>query len=127
MGNRPEVLSPKVVETLHTPQIDTPSERHATPWRSARLRKAQYALGWRVYDYAGETLVFHAGAVHGYRSIIAFFPKYQFGAVMLWNCESPVPMSIMPMLLDRYLGLPGVDWAGVESGKHEALMAGGSR
>jgi beta-lactamase class C len=127
MGNRPEVLSPKVVETLHTPQIDTPSERHATPWRSARLRKAQYALGWRVYDYAGETLVFHAGAVHGYRSIIAFFPKYQFGAVMLWNCESPVPMSIMPMLLDRYLGLPSVDWAGVDTSKHVTLMAGGSR
>ena len=127
MGNRPEVLSPKVVETLHTPQIDSPSERHATPWRSARLRKAQYALGWRIYDYAGETLVFHAGAVHGYRSIIAFFPKYQFGAVMLWNCESPIPMGIMPMLLDRYLGLPAVDWAGVENAKHEALMAGGSR
>ena len=60
-------------------------------------------------------------------SIIAFFPKYQFGAVMLWNCESPIPMGIMPMLLDRYLGLPAVDWAGVENAKHEALMAGGSR
>jgi beta-lactamase class C len=127
MGKRPDVLSPALLDTLHAPQIDTPTERHASPWRSARLRKAQYALGWRVYDYAGQTLVFHAGAVHGYRAIIAFFPKYQFGGVMLWNCESPLPMGLMPMLLDRYLGLPGVNWAGVEPLKEDALAAGGDR
>ena len=87
----------------------------ATPWRRARLDDAQYALGWRVYDYAGQTLIFHAGAVQGYRSMIAFFPKYRFGAVMLWNCECALPSGLMPMLLDRYLGLHAVDWAGLES------------
>jgi beta-lactamase class C len=127
MGNRPDVLSPNVLASLHEPEIDTPTERRASPWRRARLRNAQYALGWRVYDYAGETLVFHAGAVQGYRAIIGFFPKYQFGAVMLWNCECALPMGLMPMLLDRYLGLPQVDWAGVESSHREGLMAGGSR
>jgi beta-lactamase class C len=127
MGNRPEILSPKLLQTLHTPVVNTPTERRASPWRSARLRGAEYALGWRIYDYAGETLVFHAGAVHGYRSIIAFLPKYQFGAVMLWNCECALPMGLMPMLLDRYLGLPEVNWAGVETAKHVSLMAGGSR
>ena len=126
MGNRPDVLSEKVLTTLHTPEIDTPTERHASPWRRSRLRDAHYALGWRIYDYAGETLVFHAGAVQGYRAVISFFPKYQFGAVMLWNCECALPMGLMPMLLDRYLGLPGVDWAGIESTKHSAkLMASG--
>jgi len=127
MGNRPEILSPKLLQTLHTPVVSTPTERRASPWRSARLRGAEYALGWRIYDYAGETLVFHAGAVHGYRSIIAFLPKYQFGAVMLWNCECALPMGLMPMLLDRYLGLPEVNWAGVETAKHASLMAGGGR
>ncbi len=127
MGNRPEILSPKLLQTLHTPVVSTPTERRVSPWRSARLRGAEYALGWRVYDYAGETLVFHAGAVHGYRSIIAFLPKYQFGAVMLWNCECALPMGLMPMLLDRYLGLPEVNWAGVETAKHASLMAGGGR
>ncbi|HSE12211.1 MAG TPA: serine hydrolase domain-containing protein [Rudaea sp.] len=126
MGNRPDVLSEKVLTTLHTPEIDTPTERHASPWRRSRLRDAHYALGWRIYDYAGETLVFHAGAVQGYRAVIGFFPKYQFGAVMLWNCECALPMGLMPMLLDRYLGLPGVDWAGIESTKRSAkLMASG--
>jgi beta-lactamase class C len=128
MGNRPEILSPKLLQTLHTPVVRTPTERRASPWRSARLRDAEYALGWRVYDYAGETLVYHAGAVRGYRAVIAFLPKYDFGAVMLWNCECALPMGLMPMLMDRYLGLPEVDWAGIEtSTKHASLMAGGSR
>ncbi|MBU6199484.1 MAG: beta-lactamase family protein [Xanthomonadaceae bacterium] len=115
MGGRPDVLPEKLLATVHTPLVETPSERHATPWRRARLDDAQYALGWRVYDYAGQTLIYHAGAVQGYRSMIAFFPKYRFGAVMLWNCECALPGGLMPMLLDRYLGLHEVDWAGLES------------
>jgi beta-lactamase class C len=115
MGERPDVLPDKLLATVHTPLVETPSERRATPWRRARLDDAQYALGWRVYDYAGQTLIYHAGAVQGYRSMIAFFPKYRFGAVMLWNCECALPGGLMPMLLDRYLGLHQVDWAGLES------------
>lgn len=115
MGGRPDVLSEKLLATVHTPLVETPSERRATPWRRARLEDAQYALGWRVYDYAGQTLIYHAGAVQGYRSMIAFFPKYRFGAVMLWNCECALPSGLMPMLLDRYLGLHEVDWAGLDS------------
>jgi beta-lactamase class C len=116
-----------LLTTLHTPLVETPSERRATPWRSARLRDASYALGWRVYDYAGENLVYHAGAVQGYRSMIAFFPKYHFGAVMLWNCECALPSGLMPMLLDRYLGLQKVDWAGIDTPRRTHLVAGGSR
>jgi beta-lactamase class C len=115
MGERPDVLPGAMLTTLHTPLVETPSERHASPWRRARLGDASYALGWRVYDYAGETLIFHAGAVQGYRSMIAFFPKYRFGAVMLWNCECALPVGLMPMLLDRYLGLREVDWAGLDT------------
>jgi beta-lactamase class C len=115
MGDKPKVLSEKLLTTVHTPLVATPTERRASPWRRARLRDAEYALGWRVYDYAGHTLIYHAGAVQGYRSMIAFFPRYRFGAVLLWNCACSVPSGLMPMLLDRYLGLPSVDWAGVES------------
>jgi len=129
MGGRPDVLSPQLLETVHTPLVETPIERHFSPWRQARVHGANYALGWRVYDYAGETLVFHAGAVQGYRSMIAFFPKYRFGAVLLWNCECSLPSGLMPMLLDKYLGLNEVDWAGLEPPKHSTtrLVAGGSK
>ena len=124
MGGRPNVLSPELLTVLHTPLVETEREKRASPWRRGRLLDAQYALGWRIYDYAGTTLVFHAGAVQGYRAIIAFLPKYRFGAVMLWNCESPVPMGLMPMLIDRYLGLPEVNWAGIDHGDSSDLAGG---
>ncbi len=131
MGGRPEVLSPAVLQTLHTPEVETPIEGRVAPWRRARVSDAHYALGWRVFDYAGQTLIFHAGAVKGYRSLIAFFPQSRFGAVMLWNCESALPSGLLPMLLDRYLGLPEVDWAGLDAPpaatKRARLVAGRSR
>ncbi|HET8942532.1 MAG TPA: serine hydrolase domain-containing protein [Rudaea sp.] len=128
MGGEPDVLSDSLLKTVHTPLVETPHERRATAWRRARLLDAEYALGWRVYDYAGQTLIYHAGAVQGYRTMIAFFPKYRFGAVMMWNCECALPSGLMPMLLDRFLGLKPVDWADLEHlhATHH-LVAGGSR
>ena len=115
MGGRPDVLPPALLDELHTPGVPTPSEMHATPWRHARVTAASYALGWRVFTYAGETMVFHAGAVEGYRTMIAFFPKYHIGMVSMWNSPGAVGTDLMPMVFDTMLGLPHVDWAGVES------------
>lgn len=115
MGGRPGVLPMPLLDLMHSPQIVTAHEQNTTPWRRARLLAAHYGLGWRVFDYAGETMVFHAGAVQGYRGVVGFLPRYRFGVVMLWNSESPLPSGLLPMVMDRYLGLPAVDWAGVEA------------
>ena len=121
MGGRPQVLPDALLEVLHAPVIPTPSERVASPWRRARLSDAQYALGWRVYTYAGQTLIFHAGAVQGYRAEIGFFPKYHVGAVILWNCECALPAGLMPMLFDKMLGLSYEDWAGLDRPEPRAM------
>jgi len=126
MGGRPDVLSPELLDVLHTPLVETERELRSSPWRRGRLNDARYALGWRVYDYAGTALVFHAGAVQGYRGMIAFLPKYRFGAVMLWNSESATPAGLMPMLLDRYLGLPDTNWAGLELDDESSERTGGA-
>ena len=115
MGGRQDVLPNTLLAKLHAPGIATPGELHATPWRSRRLTKASYALGWRVYEYGGETLIFHAGAVAGYRTMIGFFPKYHAGVVTLWNSTGPTPGGLMPMVFDDLLGLQHVDWAGLDS------------
>jgi beta-lactamase class C len=115
MGGRQDVLPTTLLDVLHAPAIATPGELRATPWRRQRLTDAHYALGWRVYEYGGETLIFHAGAVAGYRTMIGFFPKYHVGVVTLWNSTGPAPGGLMPMVFDGLLGLPHVDWAGVES------------
>jgi beta-lactamase class C len=125
MGGRPMVLPDALLEVLHAPVIDTPTERLFSNWRRVRVKHASYSLGWRVYDYAGHTLIFHAGAVKGYRSMIGFFPEYHAGAVVLWNCESNTPAGMMPMLLDALLGLPHRDWAGL--GHHPSTRHHASR
>lgn len=125
MGGRPDVLPPALLAELQAPLVHTPKDVTSTPWRRGRLLDASYALGWRVFDYGGEPLIFHAGAVQGYRAVIAFLPRHRFGLVMLWNCESAAPHGLLPMLIDRYLGLPRTDWAGLDGGDDEAGASGG--
>jgi beta-lactamase class C len=123
MGGRPDVLSTSLLDMLHTPGVATPSELHATPWRRERLSSAYYALGWRVYEYGGETLIYHAGAVAGYRTMIGFFPKYRAGVVTLWNSTGPTPSGLMPMVFDDLLGLPHVDWANLDGAAKPVAQA----
>jgi beta-lactamase class C len=115
MGHRPDVLPVAVLSDIHTPQVSTPGELHGSPWRRERLTAAYYALGWRVFDYAGHTLVFHGGAVQGFRGLIAYMPDQDVGMVVLWNSESAAPSGLLPTLMDRVLGLPRKDWLGVDS------------
>jgi beta-lactamase class C len=119
MGNRPDVLPPDVLNPIHTPQVSTPGETRGSRWRRERVRAAYYAMGWRVFDYAGHTLLFHGGAVQGYRGLIGILPDRGIGMVVLWNAESAAPSGLLPSLLDRALGLPHEDWVGAEDTTEE--------
>ena len=110
MGHRPDVLPPAVLAEIHSPQVETPGELRSSAWRRERLDAAYYGLGWRIYDYAGHKLVYHAGAVQGYRGIMAFLPEQDLGVVILWNSESTMPTALLPTLLDRALGISGRAW-----------------
>lgn len=114
LGHRPEVLPAEVLAELHAPEVATPGEIRSIPWRRERVREAQYALGFRVYDYAGHRMIFHGGAVQGYRAAMALLPDHDFGVMLVWNNESAVPSGLLPTLLDRYLGLAPMDWLGLE-------------
>lgn len=109
-GYRPDVLPAPLLATLHRPVVDTPSEMRASAWRRERLSSAGYAIGWRVYNYGGNTLVFHGGAVQGYRGAVAMLPDRDFGVALLWNSESSLPSALIPTILDRALGIPGSRW-----------------
>jgi beta-lactamase class C len=104
-GHRPDVLPDSLLATLHAPEIDTPSELRGSSWRGERLNAAGYALGWRVYDYAGHRVVFHGGAVQGYRGVVALLPESDLGIAILWNSESSLPSGLMPTILDTAMGL----------------------
>ena len=114
MGHRPDVLTPAMLQQIHAPEVSTPGEVRGSGWRRERLTHAWYALGWRVFEYEGHTLVFHGGAVQGYRGLIAFLPDQDVGMVVLWNSESAAPTGLLPSLMDRVLGLPTHDWLGID-------------
>ena len=113
-GHRPDVLPAPLLATLHAPLVSTPSEIRGSSWRRARLGAASYALGWRVYDYAGHQLVFHGGAVQGYRGLVALLPESDLGVAILWNSESSLPSNLLPTIIDRAIGLPAQRWLDVE-------------
>jgi beta-lactamase class C len=109
-GHRPDVLPESLLATLHQPVISTPSELRGSSWRRERLTSAGYAIGWRVYDYAGHEVVFHGGAVQGYRGVIAMLPDRDLGVAILWNSESALPSGLLPTILDSAIGLPYHAW-----------------
>ncbi|WP_305805671.1 serine hydrolase domain-containing protein [Stenotrophomonas sp. YIM B06876] len=113
-GHRPDVLPAPLLATLHAPLVSTPGEMRSG-WRRDRLDSAGYALGWRVFDYAGHQVVFHAGAVQGYRGLVALLPERDLGIAILWNGESSLPSGLLPTMLDRAIGLPAQRWLDVDT------------
>lgn len=113
LGERPDVLSADVLATLHAGQVPTPGEIRGG-WRNERVSDAHYGIGWRIFDYAGTPLVFHAGAVQGYRAMLGLLPEKGFGLVVMWNCESAAPSGLLATAMDQMLGLPARDWTGLD-------------
>ncbi len=87
LGARPDVLAPAVVKTLTTPRVATPRDLQRKYWRDY-LAGAWYGLGWRIYDFAGRTVIYHGGWVSGFRADIALDPEAGLGLVILFNAES---------------------------------------
>jgi beta-lactamase class C len=125
-GHRPDVLPAPLLATLHAPLVDTPTETRGSSWRRTRLTTAGYALGWRAYNYSGHDVVFHGGAVQGYRGAMALLPEQNLGVAILWNSESPLPSGLLPTILDNALGLVGGQWLDDDTvdGSDDLLYAG---
>ncbi|MEQ8935584.1 MAG: serine hydrolase domain-containing protein, partial [Amphiplicatus sp.] len=110
MGDAPDVLPASALERIHTPLVETRAETRR--WRSlaSRITGTQYGMGWRIYQYAGETVVNHSGGVEGYGAQIAFLPDRDIGIVILANTRAKRVFRILPAFLDIELGLEGEDW-----------------
>ena len=87
LGNKPEVISPDMVNNLYQPRVKTRREMYRKQWKTM-LSDAHYGLGWRVYSLGDEQLIYHGGWVSGFRADVAFSPQHDIGFVVLLNAES---------------------------------------
>jgi beta-lactamase class C len=110
MGEMPDVLDGRVLNTIHAPYVVTPTERGRLRKFLERLGTAWYGYGWRSYDYAGHHIIGHRGGINGYRSLILFDPEKKSGVVALWNSNTNQPGGLEFEVMDRLYGLPFRDW-----------------
>ncbi|MBB1472791.1 MULTISPECIES: serine hydrolase domain-containing protein [unclassified Luteimonas] len=125
-GRRPDVLPAPLLATLQQSLVSTPGELRSSSWRRQRLNEAGYALGWRVYDYSGHRVVFHGGAVQGYRGLMAMIPERDLGVVLLWNSDSSVPSGLLPTILDSAIGLAPQRWLDVDFDAVDDMLQAGT-
>ena len=115
MGEMPDVVDEKLLDTVHAPLVVTPGERGRLRKFLERLGTAWYGYGWRSYEYAGHRIVGHRGGINGYRSLILFDPAKKSGVVALWNSNTSQPGGVEFEVMDMIYRLPFRDWLELNS------------
>jgi len=110
MGEMPDVIDGKTLDTIHAPYVVTPTERGRLRKFLERLGTAWYGYGWRSYDYSGHRIIGHRGGINGYRSLILFDPQKKSGVVALWNSNTSQPGGLEFEVMDMIYHLPFRDW-----------------
>lgn len=124
MGMRPDVVSLAMRDEMHSPAVLTPRELRRARRFYPRIQSADYGLGWRVYNYAGQKVVGHRGAVNGYRSAVIFDTDRRSGVGLLWNSSSNQPVGLQFLVMDSVYGLPAQDWLYFDEGPNLAALRG---
>jgi beta-lactamase class C len=123
MGEMPDVLDGKVLDTIHAPYVVTPTERARLRKFLERVGTAWYGYGWRSYDYAGHRIVGHRGGIKGYRSFILFDPARKSGVVALWNSDTWQPGGLEFEVMDMIYGLPFRDWMELDKNPAQTIAS----
>ncbi|HKP33803.1 MAG TPA: serine hydrolase domain-containing protein [Sphingomicrobium sp.] len=126
MGEMPDVVDGKVLDTIHAPYVVTPTERGRLRKFLERLGTAWYGYGWRSYDYAGHHVIGHRGGINGYRSLILFDPEKKSGVVALWNSNTSQPGGLEFEVMDMIYHLPFRDWLELNKGPIHSIAAADS-
>ena len=123
MGEMPDVVDSRVLNTIHGRYVKTPGERGRLRKFLERLGDAWYGYGWRSYDYAGHEIVGHRGGIKGYRSLILFDPQKKSGVVALWNSDTWQPGGLEFEVMDMVYHLPFRDWLELNKSPAESIAA----
>lgn len=113
-------------EAMWRPEIIQPIDTGPPSLAATRPTYSLYAAGWEIEDYRGTRIVWHSGAVFGFKTVVVLIPGRDVGFSIEMNSEDgELARGLMFELLDHYLGLPRGDWpAKVIAYKREALAKG---
>lgn len=89
LGHYPDVMPEHILADITNKRIRTRRDLRRGHWRQF-IQDAHYALGWRVYQFGDEELVYHGGWVRGFRADVAYSKDRQVGLVILLNAESNI-------------------------------------
>lgn len=102
LGHNPSQVGQELLDEMFRPLIKLPQDsRYIITWK--KLRKAEYGMGWRVFDYDGTLVFHHSGFVNGYRAEIALVPEEDLGITVLTNSYNEFSNRCIPKFLDLVL------------------------
>ena len=110
-GHSGRLFSASAHQQMWTPQVLQPIDPVPEPLKATQPAFSTYALGWEVMDYRGTKVIWHGGAVFGFKTAVVLIPDKQVGFSIQINSEDgEIIRGLMYELLDHYLGLPYTDW-----------------
>jgi len=105
------LFSAEAAKEMWTPVTPMPITPYPEPVAGITPTYQAYALGWDVRDYRGARIVWHAGGLFGFTTVVVTIPEKKVGFAIAINSEEIEPRyGLMYELIDHYLGLPGQGW-----------------
>lgn len=110
-----QLIHPRTAADLHAGHIATANPSGPAALAGVAPRFSAYGLGWRMQDYRGHKLVYHAGGVDGMRTLVSMLPEQGLGVVALTNAEAPLTYPLTYRVFDLLLGVDerNFDWVGI--------------
>lgn len=107
------------------PEVILPPERTPPGMEATRSKFSAYALGWTVQDYRGTQIIWHGGAVFGFKAAVVLIPDRNVGFSIELNSEDgELVRGLMYELLDHYLDLKPEPWTDRYIAYKKQLVAG---
>lgn len=100
MGYSKYCITKEMIQEIGTPYIHIP-QTTAKYWDN-NLESKDYGLGWRVYTYDGEKILYHGGFVQGYRAEVIVWPEKEIAMAMLLNSPNILAQKAVPYFIRMY-------------------------
>lgn len=105
------VFSDAAHTQMWTPVMQMPVSEMPPELKPLQSRFSSYALGWDVVDYRGVRVIWHGGAVFGFKTAVVMLPEQKVGFAITINSEDgAIIRGLMYELIDHYIGQPPHDW-----------------